>query len=313
MFNLFKKYLIFVELINDYRMKKINLLLVLTLFTVVANAQKYTDLFSAGVQYSPSNAYKTGNATCDIIDQNYGAKAPLKVNATDYALVGFSANHLSFSGDSVPGGSSFTALTLQLGYIANFGRYNLTVVALPKISSDFAEVSGRSFQMGGLAVFSVKHSDNFKLKYGCYYNQEFFGPLIVPIIGLDWKVNEKFRVFGNLPITATAEYTFSNRFSGGFFFNTNTASYLYDKERTYVHKSTQELSAFGDLYVTKNLVFQTKFGYTVGRKYELYHFDDKIDAKLITSFGDNRTLLNPNLIKDGFIAEMKLIFRVPTK
>ncbi len=294
-------------------MKKINLLLVLTLLAVVVNAQKYTDLFSAGVQYSPSNVYKTGNATCDIIDQNYGAKAPLKVNATDYALVGFSANHLSFSGDSSFSGSGFTALTLQLGYIANFGRYNITAVALPKISSDFADITHRSFQMGGLLVFSVKHSDNFKLKYGCYYNQEFFGPLIVPIIGLDWKVNEKFRIFGNLPITATGEYTFSNRFSAGVFFNANTASYLYDKQRLYIHKSSQELSAYGDLYVTKNLVFQTKLGYTIGRKFELFNLADKIDAKLITTFGDNRTLLNPNLIKDGFIAEVKLIFRVPTK
>lgn len=294
-------------------MKKINLLMILLFCVMLVNAQKYTDLFSAGVQYSPSNSYNSGSAKCAIMDQNYGAKAPLKVNASDYALVGFSLNRLNFIGDSMPGGDGFTAMTLQLGYIANFGRYNLTAVALPKISSDFAEVTGRSFQMGGLVVFSVKHTDNFKLKYGCYYNQEFFGPLIVPIIGLDWKVNEKLRVFGNLPITATAEYTFSNRFSAGFFFNANTASYLYDKQKQYIHKSTQELSVFGDLYVTKNVVFQTKLGYTIGRKYELYHFDDKIDAKIITSFGDNRTLLNPNLIKDGFIGEVKLIFRVPTK
>ena len=275
-------------------------------------AQKYTDLFSVSEQYSPNNSFKSGSAKCDIHDMNLAAKAPLKINATDFILVGFSANRLTFSGDSLPGGSSFSATTLQVGYIANFGRYNITAVALPKVSSDFTAVTHHSFQMGGILVFSVKYSANFKLKYGCYYNQEFFGPLIVPIIGLDWKVNEKLRIFGNLPITATAEYTLSKRFSTGIFFNANTCSYLYDKQKQYIHKSTQEISAFGDLYLTKNMVFQTKLGYTLGRKYDLFNLSDKIDAKLFTEIGDNRTQLNSNALKDGFIGEFKLIFRVPT-
>jgi hypothetical protein len=164
------------------------------------NAQKYTDLISVSEQYSPSNGYKFGNGKCDVHDQNFAAKAPLKINATDYLLVGLGANHLEFIGDAYPGGSSFTALTLQLGYIGNFGRYNLTAVALPKISGDFAEITHRDFQMGGLLLLSVKYSDNFKLKYGCYYNQEFFGPLIVPLIGLDWKVNDKLRVLEICPL-----------------------------------------------------------------------------------------------------------------
>lgn len=220
------------------------------------NAQKYTDLISVSEQYSPSNGYKSGNGKCDVHDQNFSAKAPLKINASDYLLVGLGTNHLEFIGDDYPGGSNFTALTLQLGYIGNFGRYNLTAVALPKISGDFKEITHRDFQMGGLLVLSVKYSDNFKLKYGCYYNQEFFGPLILPLIGLDWKVNEKLRVFGNLPINATAEYTVSNRFSAGLFFNANSMSYLKDKQLQYIHKSTQELSAFGDFYLTKTWCFK---------------------------------------------------------
>lgn len=282
------------------------------IFSGVVQAQKYTDLFSISEQYSPNNSFKSGSAKCDIHDMNIAAKAPLKINATDFVLVGFSANRLTFSGDSLPGGSSFLATTLQVGYVANFGRYNITAVALPKVSSDFAEVTHHSFQMGGLLIFSVKYSDNFKLKYGCYYNQEFFGPLIVPIIGLDWKINEKLRIFGNLPITATAEYTLSKRFSTGIFFNANTSPYLYDKQKQYIHKSTQEISAFGDFYLTKNIVFQTKLGYTLGRKYDLFHLSDKIDAKLFAEIGDNRTQLNSNALKDGFIGEFKLIFRVPT-
>lgn len=277
-----------------------------------SHAQKYTDLFSVSEQYSPNNSFKSGSTKCDIHDMNLAAKAPLKINATDFVLVGFSANRLTFSGDSLIGGSSFLATTLQVGYIVNFGRYNITAVALPKMSSDFAEVTHHSFQMGGLLIFSVKYSDNFKLKYGCYYNQEFFGPLIVPIIGLDWKINEKLRIFGNLPITATAEYTLSKRFSTGIFFNANTCSYLNDKQKQYIHKSTQEISAFGDLYLTKNIVFQTKLGYTLGRKYDLFNLSDKIDAKLFTEIGDHRTQLNNNTLKDGFIGEFKLIFRVPT-
>ncbi|MEI6346830.1 MAG: DUF6268 family outer membrane beta-barrel protein [Bacteroidota bacterium] len=291
---------------------KVGFTIVVMLAIGFSHAQKYTDLFSVSEQYSPNNLFKSGNAKCTIQDQNLAAKAPIKINATDFVLVGFSANRLTFSGDSLPGGSSFLATTLQVGYIANFGRYNITAVALPKVSSDFAEVTHHSFQMGGLLIFSVKYSDNFKLKYGCYYNQEFFGPLIVPIIGLDWKVNENLRIFGNLPITATAEYTLSKRFSTGIFFNANTCSYLYDKQKQYIHKSTQEISAFGDFYLTKNIVFQTKLGFTLGRKYDLFNLSDKIDAKLFAEIGDNRTQLNSNTLKDGFIGEFKLIFRVPT-
>lgn len=278
-----------------------------------AYGQKYTDLISVSEQFSPRNNTGSKSAESNIHEINFAAKAPIKVNATDYALFGIGVNRLLFQGDSLPGGSSFTAFTVQLGYIANFGRYNLTAVALPKISSDFAQITHRSFQMGGLVLLSVKHTENFKLKYGLYYNQEFFGPLIVPIVGLDWKVSERMRIFGNLPINATGEYTVSKRFSTGIYFNANTASYLYDKQKTYIHKSTLELSAFGDLYLTKTLVFQTKLGYTFGREFNLFGLSDKIDAKCLVPFGDDRLRLNPNLWKDGVIAEMKLIFRVPTQ
>lgn len=293
--------------------RKLLLSIIAVLIYGCVNAQKYTDLISVSEQYSLANGYKFGNEKCDVHDQTFAAKAPLKINSKDYLLVGFSANHLQFVGNIFPGGSSFTALTMQLGYIGNFGRYNLTAVALPKISGDFAEITHRDFQMGGLLVLSVKYTDKLKLKYGCYYNQEFFGPLIVPIIGLDWKVNEKLRVFGNLPITATAEYEISNRFSAGLFFNANSMSYLYDKPQQYIHKTTQEISAFGDVYFTKNMVLQTKFGYTIGRKYDLFNLSDKLDANLIVKIGDHRPQMNNNSLNNGFIGELKLIFRVPNQ
>ncbi len=292
-----------------------NILLLLSficIFFQFSNAQKYTELASFGWQYSPTNTYKTINTNCDISDINLSLKSPIVLKNKNVVITGVSFNRLAFKGDSLYGNSNFSAFVLQAGYLHNFNDNNsLTLIALPKISGDYKNITHHNFQMGGIILFTNKKSDKLKLKYGCYYNNEFFGSLIVPIFGFDWKANSKLRLFGNLPITATAEFEISSRLSLGLFFNSNSTSYLFDKEKKYINKNTQEISIFSDFYFTKNIALQAKVGYTIGRNYNLFAENDKMDAKIsFIKINDDRTQLNNLELKDGIIAEVKFVYRV---
>ena len=200
-------------------------------------------------------------------------------------------------------------------------------MALPKISSDLEDVSKNDFQLGGIALFTFTKSEKFKYKFGLYYNQEYWGSFLVPIIGFDWQPNDKLQAFGNLPINATLMYKLNNKFSAGLFFQAPAGSFRMNENFTvpensimdtenikfpnaYIHKTTQEISLFLDYYITRNIVLNLKCGATIGRSYRVFAEDDKLDFKIAAfNFGEERIQLNKDF-SDGLIFELNFIYRL---
>jgi len=296
----------------------ITVLIVTGIFIICDDAagQSYFEVFNLNYNYSPDNSYKHAQAALTIKDMNINLKAPVLMKNGDALMFGAGGNRLLLENntDTIQN-LTLSSANLQLGYNLKFGeRWQALVVFLPKISSDFMDISNEDMQYGGILLFTCTKSDKYKYKFGMYYNQEFWGPFIVPLLGFDWQPNEKWEIFGSLPISATASYHITKKLNTGLFFQAPTSSYRLSKNNysKYLARATNELYWFNEFYLTKNLVLQEKICYSLGRSFRLYASDDKVTAKVSAfNIGDNRKQLNADA-DNGLVFDLKLMFRIPT-
>lgn len=119
-------------------------------------------------------------------------------------------------------------------------------------------------QIGGAFMVSNKRNENLTWKLGIYVNNELFGLFVMPLIGIDWRINEKNNLFGVLPGNLTYEHKINNRFYYGANFRAITNS--YGKSNGYWRIDENQLGLYLDTYFTKNLVFNIEVGHSVFRK-----------------------------------------------
>src|SRR5690606_12594373 len=104
-------------------------------------------------------------------------------------------------------------------------------------------------QFGGVLLAGVALKPNRQIRLGAYANAEFFGFFIVPLLGLDWRIDDRNYVFGVLPGRITYEHKWGERWYGGMTFRAPTNSFRLPDGR-FLRVDDNQLSLFLDYYVT---------------------------------------------------------------
>ena len=142
-------------------------------------------------------------------------------------------------------------------------HWSLTMTAIPRFNSEGLKLEN-SFQIGGLLLASYKKKETLKYKFGVYVNNEFFGVFVMPLAGIDWKINARNNLFGVLPGRLTFEHRLSDHFFTGGTFRAITNSYRLNNGG-YLRIQDNQLSAYLDCYATKHVVFSAELGYGISR------------------------------------------------
>lgn len=189
----------------------------------------------------------------------------------------------------------------------------LQVLFAPRLMTDFNGVDGDHLQMGGIVLYEKKYSDKLKIGYGALYNQEFFGPNLVPLINLDWKLSERWSITGLLPIYAKVKYKFSDRLDGGLsHFGLVTSYRLGDPEYEgdYLERKSIDEALYARYQLFGDFFLEGRVGYALGRSYKQYEADQKVDFTLpLISIGDDRVAKSVS-IQDGFIASLRIVYSI---
>jgi len=152
------------------------------------------------------------------------------------------------------------------GVIVPFTDSKWSMTFLPLVKTNGEELFGdNTFQYGGAGLVGYQVKPGQKLRVGVYANKEFFGWFIVPLLGVEWKLNEKDYLFGVLPGRLTFEHKINDRFYSGATFRAPTTSYrLVNGE--YLRLDDQQLSLFVDYYLTKNICVTLEPGFGIFRQ-----------------------------------------------
>lgn len=298
-------------------MNKYILLIRLFLAGSFAFSQNYVDLLKVSASTTPNNTFDSSDVKTRINDLLVDLTVPVKINEGFSVLTGviYEDMQTKLFADGIV--KNFGSTTVKLGFNKQLTeKWSTTVVALPKIASDYNSFNQKDFQVGGIALFKFKKRDNLNFKTGLYYNSELFGPLFVPMLGLYYQSpNKKLEVNIMLPLQADVNYQVLPFMNVGCNFNGQIRSYHLNhisdaNPNTYVTKSTNELFAYVKFNVTKSICLQTKLGQSFGRTYKVYDEADKVSFGLPATFiGDKRQQLNSNF-SNGMIFQVTLLYRL---
>jgi hypothetical protein len=158
-----------------------------------------------------------------------------------------------------------SSVALPIGIIFPLNaRWLLNVTAIARINSEGLQLNN-GLQIGGLTFASYKIKENQKLRLGIYVNNDFFGLFVMPLAGIDWKIDSKNYLFGILPGRLSYEHKLSDKFYAGATFRAITNSYRF-KNGNYLRIDDNRLSLYLDYYPAKKIVITLEPGYGIMRQ-----------------------------------------------
>jgi hypothetical protein len=221
-------------------------------------------------------------------------------------------------GDSLADPINLHGFILRTGLVLRLNNnQSLQLLFSPRLMTDMKGGGADNMQFGGLAMYEKKFSDDLTMGFGAMFNQEFFGPYMLPIVNLSWKLSERVSITGMLPVYAKIKYKVSDKFVAGIShfglttsFGLNDAAFSGD----YIERQSIDLALFGNYRIAKNIYFEGRFGKSMSRCYKQYESDQKVDFAIpLKTFGDDRELKNIQF-KDGLFMELRLVYsiQIPT-
>ena len=297
-------------------MKK--LLLIIFVLPFFSEAQEYVDVFKTGYSYTSDAKFDGTNEKTDVKSFEAGVTFPVVLN-DKYTLitgVNFSTHHLLLSPEFNQTTDLYSTL-LKVGLATTYNdKWSSTIVLLPKISSDYKNLSGDDFYFGGFAVAKLKKSEYFKYRFGFYASTEAFGMFATPIFGFYYlSPSKRLEIDASLPISADINYRFGKAAVGIDYFGIGR-SFNISQETSipvYIEQSPLEFASYFQYGILENsILLRVKVGYT-SNTHEVYEQGDKLDFRLSAfSFGDDRTQLNPDILGSVFF-KVEAIYRIHFK
>ena len=301
--------------------RKYSILAVCIAYCCCLQAQPFIELFKLSQSRSSANAFSdTVGPTSRIQESNADLTVPFKLQERVALLSGITYERIESRLFADAENKILSSFCLKLGANLKLNdRYSATIVLLPKYAGEASNNSKQNYQVGVMAFLKRKIHDRLNYRYGFYYNQERFGPFVVPIFGLYYlSLNKKFETTLMLPIQADASYEVLRKIRLGMNYNGQVRSYHFTElnkspHPLYLQKISNELYAYLKWQVTEQISISARMGQSLGRKYKVFQEGDKVSFGMPLFYvGDQRKQLNTNF-KDGLLYQIVLVCRVPIK
>ena len=296
-------------------MKK--LLFLTLLFPLCISAQEYVDIFRIGYGQTLNNNFEGVDSNTNVESFEVGFTIPVVLNENHALITGadFSLNKVQLFPETEY--SSLYSTNLKLGMASIWSeKWSSTIVLLPKIASDYKNITNNDFYFGGFALLKLKKNDNLKYRFGVYASQEAFGLFTTPILGWYYlSPNKRFEMDMSLPIAADVSYKFGLTTVGIDYFGIGRSYNVHYENAPTLYADLSSLEFAGYLQfnaLQESVLLRAKVGYS-SNDYEMYAEGDKMDLGVSAfSFGDDRTQLNHS-INGGIFFKVEAIYRFHLK
>lgn len=239
-----------------------------------AFSQPYIDLFSTQYVSSPDAGVHSANKNPDKTTYyNIAFNLPFELSNKKTIYLILSPTYESWSINigtpltqlnqtyTVTNKYTFPSFSLPAGILFQVNKkWKLMCTIISKYNISLNGFEDR--QLGGYMLNTIERNKNLNLKWGFYYNKEFFGDFFVPLVGIDWKINNRNKIFGVLPSRLIYEHQLSETVYAGGLFETITTSYpgapeTPSNQTTAVHWyriDDNKVSLYIDYYPVKNSI-----------------------------------------------------------
>lgn len=292
------------------------------LMSVFVQAQSSIDLLTLGGSYGfPASYDKPLNGKATELSSLINLKAPIVINDktiwySDFTYTGHLIRHnLKPEPEGMLTTLNLHAFILQTGINQKISeRDRIQILLVPRYTTDFEGSRSENWQLGAIGLYEHRMSSRLLMRFGMMYNGELFGPLLVPLVYMDWQLNNRWSITGLMPISLKVNYKVSDWLTAGyshFGFITTYAINQPGFEKDYIERNSIDETLFLRWKLMGNLHLETRFGYSLSRVYGQYRQNQKMDLRLsLASFGDYRLQRNIDF-DSGPILSARLVYNLP--
>ena len=279
----------------------------------ISFSQEYVDLLRIGFGQTLKNNFEGVESSTKVKSFEAGFTFPIVITENHALITGadFSHNNLQLFPEAEY--TSLYSTNLKLGMASTWSeKWSTTIVLLPKIASDYKNISGDDFYFGGFALLKLKKNEKLKYRFGIYATQEAIGFFTTPILGWYYlSPNKRFEMDMSLPISADVSYKLGITTIGVDYFGIGRSYNVHYENAATVYADLSSLEFAGYLQFNafkESVLLRAKLGYS-SNNYEVYSKGETIDLGVSAfSFGDDRTQLNPEL-NGGIFFKFEAIYR----
>ena len=277
--------------------------------------QPFIDLFRVQKSWFNEAAYKNDpNASLTQSSSTVNLFVPIVFKNKNVLFIGYDYFENGFYYQSDTSYHKYLQQhLLELGFTKKWSGtpWVSTFMLLPRLSGDFNGIKSSELQPGGVVVMTYKKRNSLKFKFGIYYNREFYGNSFLPLLGIDWKINNRLYMFGVLPGSMNFEYKLSEKFYTGLAYRNSTITYRIkgEPEKYYILEGNSMLGnntlyPFIHYYMAKNFVIYAGAGMSLFHYFQMYNADEK----KITQTASNYRIFNE--VRDGAFFQLGAAFRI---
>jgi len=236
----------------------------------------------------------------------------LTPNKSKYLIVGGNLEAFNFSGTHPDFEvKRVYSISPTFGYSTMVNKiFNLTALLMPTMNSDYKNVKGSDIKFAAIVRGSWKVSETMTWKATIGYRQQFYGPQYVALIGMDWKVNDKWQIYGDIPHNLTASYAVNEKVNTGFNLFVQNSTYRLQNQDRYFEYNSVNPGLFAERYISSKWAIRGTASYTLIRNMEIYNKYDKTDGFIdFYELGDRKDPINPE-VSPGLSFKVGLSYRI---
>lgn len=257
--------------------------IILLVFTGTSFAQPFTDIVSLNYQYHLPTEYQSPqtaeNRNLSLVSAD--VLLPLSLGRGSYFLIGGQYARFDFGfdlGARLSQGFNVTEGRVGALYQWQSQKDKTLFLIIPKWAGEEQAFESKYFQLGGVALHTHQLSKNFACKFGLYYNREFFGNFFMPLVGLDWQINDNLLLYGTLPGNLQLHRILTPSLAASVSYASPSGSLLLENGSDYIRigKSfppNAVVSADVHWTIFSPLVLKVSVGHTLWRSYGKYDVD----------------------------------------
>lgn len=243
-----------------------NIVAVILLFSVKVSAQPFLDIAKLKYTSSPNTGFINQNKNdVKLRYFSFETNLPLQFKNKKDALI-FSPFFETWSAQINKNKRQnyySVALPVSLSKTIPYTKWAVLLTGIVRMN-DSSIGKKTKMQVGCAFILSNKRNENLTWKLGIYINNELFGVFVMPLAGIDWRIDQRNSLFGVLPGNLTYKHKISDHFYWGANFRAITNS--YGTRNGYWRVDENQLGLYLDTYFSKNLVFNLEAGHSLSRK-----------------------------------------------
>jgi hypothetical protein len=235
-------------------------------------AQYFVDILSANTQFYTA---KSLNNTIDQQSQNsfINVFTPIVRPSGNTLLFRLSAeqNDIRNENQSIRARSVMMPFGKQWAFKNSNWRFSGLLI--PKFAGLESQiVQDKNFQLGVYALAQYSFNDSLRVKFGFYVNKEFFGYLYVPLLGIDYQINNRWSMYGMIPSSFRISYNIkSNVLHTGIGVKTMARSFKSEQGDQFLRYNELQAKYFIEATIARKWVCFAEAGYFLGRAPLLYN------------------------------------------